>query len=379
MGLGALQKNGSARLFSFIENNLFTEQVLKDDMPLTLEDIARLSGVSRSTVSRVINADINVKEETRQKVLKVIQGINFQPNLAARSLAMGRTNIIGLVIPAGVSVLFIDPYFPQFIQGVATACNMHAYSVMLWLAEPEYERRTISQILHNGLVDGVVVSSALMDDPITNSLYDSKMPFIQVGRHPRLDINSVDVDNTRASREATTHLYRLGRKSVATITGPLNQVAGFDRLQGYRLALQDLHQPYRPELVVEGDFTELGGYTAMLRLLPVEPDAVFVASDTMAAGAFRAIQEANLCIPEDIAIIGFDDIPAASKMNPPLTTVRQPVRSLGSLAVETLIDIIDHPGAETRHILLDTELVIRSSCGTLKSTLEGGDDKKKST
>jgi len=346
-------------------------------MPLTLEDIARISGVSRSTVSRVINADVNVKEATRQKVLQVIQSINFQPNLAARSLAAGCTNIIGLVIPAGVSVLFVDPYFPQFIQGVSAACNAHAYSVMLWLAEPEYERRTISQILHNGLVDGVIVTSALMDDPITNSLHDSKMPFIQVGRHPTLDINSLDVDNIRASREATHHLHRLGRKSVATITGPHDQVAGFDRLQGYRLALQDLQLAYRPELVVEGDFTELGGYYAMLRLLPVHPDAVFVTSDMMAVGAIRAIQEANLRIPEDVAVIGFDDIPTSSKMNPPLTTVRQPIRAMGALAVETLIDIIAHPGAETRHILIDTELVIRSSCGTLKSTPEGGDDKKK--
>ena len=351
----------------------------ENEVPLTLEDIASLSGVSRSTVSRVINADINVKEETRQKVLQVIQSINFQPNLAARSLAAGRTSIIGLVIPAGVSALFVDPYFPQFIQGVSTACNAHAYSVMLWLAEPEYERRTISQILHNGLVDGVVVSSTLMDDPISNSLHESRMPFIQVGRHPTLDINYLDVDNTQASREATLHLLRLGRKAVATITGPLNQIAGYDRLQGYRLAYQDRQQPYRTDLVAEGDFTELGGYTAMLQLLPLKPDAVFVASDMMAVGAIRAIREANLHIPEDIALIGFDDIPGASKMDPPLTTVRQPVRSMGTLAVETLIDIIAHPGAEPRHILIATELVIRSSCGTLKPTPEGGDDRKKRT
>ncbi|HEY5271297.1 MAG TPA: LacI family DNA-binding transcriptional regulator, partial [Anaerolineales bacterium] len=116
-------------------------------MPLTLVDIARLSGVSRSTVSRVINADSNVKEETRQKVLQVIQNINFQPNLAARGLAAGRTKIIGLVIPAGVAVIFTDPYFPLLIQGVSAGCNAHDYSVMLWLAEPEYVRRTISQIL----------------------------------------------------------------------------------------------------------------------------------------------------------------------------------------------------------------------------------------
>jgi LacI family transcriptional regulator len=346
-------------------------------MPLTLEDIAHLSGVSRSTVSQVINGDINVKEDTRKKVLQILQNKNFQPNLAARSLATGHTNTLGLVIPAAVSTLFVDPYFPQFIQGVTTACNARDYSVMLWLAEPEYERRMIREILHNGLVDGVIVSSTLINDPLVNSLFESQMPFIQVGRHPTLDVNSLDVDNIQASQEATLHLFRLGRKRVATITGPQNQVAGFDRFQGYQQALSERQQPLLPELIVEGDFTEAGGYTAMLQLLPMKPDAIFIASDMMAVGAIRAIREANLHIPNDIAIIGFDDIPTASKMDPPLTTVRQPVRSMGALAVETLIDIINHPESETRHIVIATELVIRSSCGTLKFTPEGGDDRKK--
>jgi len=342
-------------------------------MPLTLEDIARLSGVSRSTVSRVINADSNVKEETRQKVMQVIQNIDFQPNLAARRLAAGHTNVIGLVIPAGVSTLFVDPYFPQLIQGVSTACNAHEYSVMLWLAEPEYERRMIRQILHSGLVDGVIVSSTLMDDPIVNSLYESRMPFILVGRHPSLEVNYLDVDNVEAGREATLHLMRLGRKKVATITGPQNQIAGYDRFQGYQRALQERRQALRSELVVEGDFTESGGYTAMLQLIPMRPDAVFVASDMMAVGAMRALHEVNLTVPEDVAIIGFDDIPAAAKADPPLTTVRQPIRTMGSVAVETLIDILAHPGSEVRHILVATELVIRSTCGTMKSKTEGGD------
>jgi LacI family transcriptional regulator len=345
-------------------------------MPLTLEDIARLSGVSRSTVSRVINADSNVKEETRQKVLQVIQNIDFQPNLAARRLVTGRTNVIGLVIPAGVSTLFVDPYFPQLIQGVSTACNARDYSVMLWLAEPEYERRMIRQILHNGLVDGVIVSSTLMNDPIVNSLHESRMPFILIGRHPTLDVNYLDVDNVEAGREATLHLYRLGRKQIATITGPQDQIAGFDRLQGYQKALQERRQVFRPELVVEGDFTEAGGYTAMLRLIPMKPDAVFVASDMMAVGALRALHEVNLTVPDDVALIGFDDIPAAAKADPPLTTMRQPIRSMGMVAVETLIDIIAHPGSDTRHVVLTTELVIRSSCGTLNPKPEGGEGKR---
>ncbi len=345
-------------------------------MPLTLEDIARLSGVSRSTVSRVINVDANVKEGTRQKVLQVIQNFNFQPNLAARGLAAGRTNVIGLVIPAGVAALFSDPYFPQLIQGVSAACNSHNYSVMLWLAEPEFERRMVSQILHNGLLDGTVIASTLMDDPIVKSLYESKMPFMLIGRHPTLDVNYLDVDNVRAAREATLHLLHIGRKNIATITGPQNQIAGYDRYQGYLTALHERNHRVDPNLVAEGDFSEASGYIAMLRLLQQKPDAVFAASDMMAFGAMRALREANLHIPEDVAVIGFDDIPASAKTEPPLTTVHQSASAMGVLAVETLIDIIDHPGSETRHIVIATEFVIRSSCGTLKSKSEGGDEGK---
>jgi LacI family transcriptional regulator len=334
-------------------------------MPLTLEDIARHSGVSRSTVSRVINADVNVKGETRQKVLGVIQSLNFQPNVVARGLATGRTNTIGVVIPAGVSTIFTDPYFPQFIQGVSATCNNRNYLVMLWLAEPEYERRMISLILHNGLMDGVVVASALMNDPIVNSLYESKMPFMLVGRHPTLDINYLDVDNQQAGRKATLHLLRLGYKRVANITGSQDQVAGFDRYQGYIKALQDYGQVLRPELVVDGGFTEEGGYTAMQRLIPQKPDAVFAASDMMAYGAMRALREAGLHIPGDVAMVGFDDIPASSKTIPPLTTVRQPVMQMGGKAVDVLINMIENgnEAKSTQQVIMDTELVVRESCG----------------
>jgi LacI family transcriptional regulator len=335
-------------------------------MPLTLEDIARLSDVSRSTVSRVINSDAKVKEETRLKVLKVIQSIDFQPNLAARGLATGRTNVIGVIIPARVSVIFADPYFPVFLQGVSSACNNRTYSVMLWLAEPDYERRMIPRILHNGLVDGVVVASTLMDDPIVKSLFESKMPFILIGRHPTMDVNFLDVDNLQAARKATLHLLRLGYKRVATITGSQDQVAGFDRYQGYLNALQDYDRTIRPELVADGDFTEEGGYHAMARLLPQKPDAVFAASDMTAYGAMRAIHEANLRIPEDVAVVGFDDIPASARTTPALTTVRQPVQQMGSKAAEVLINVIENDINSTQKLIMDTELVVRESCGASK-------------
>jgi len=268
-----------------------------------------------------------------------------------------------LVIPTGVINIFTDPYYPLVIQGVSSGCNAHNYSVMLWLAEPEYERNTILQILHNGLIDGVVVSSALIDDPIVQALYHSKMPFLLIGRHLSLDVNSIDVNNIQGGREATRHLLGLGRKRVATITGPQNMIVGVDRLQGYRDALNEANIPYHPEWVEEGDFTEESGYAAMVHLLPEKPDALFVASDIMAIGALRALREAGLQVPEDVAIIGHDDVSSAANAHPPLTTIRQPTQRLGASAVDMLIDIMDHPESKPRHSMLDIELVIRFSCG----------------
>lgn len=331
-------------------------------MPLTLEDIARLSGVSRSTVSRVINQDPNVKEQTRDRVQTVIQSINFQPNQAARGLAAGHTKVIGLVIPTGVSALFSDPYFPLVIQGVASTTNALGYSVMLWLAEPEYERKTIQQILYNGLIDGVIVSSMLVDDPLLDRLLDGNQPFITIGRHPNNEkINYVDVDNRSGAYQAVIYLLLTGRRRVATITGPCNAVSGLDRYQGYLDALHDRGIPFNSDLVAEGHFSDASGYLAMKRLLLNRPDAVFVASDAMAFAAMRAIQEAGFKIPADIAVVGFDDIPSAATSNPPLTTIRQPIARTGSLSAELLVDMIEHPETQTRHVVLSTELVIRSS------------------
>jgi LacI family transcriptional regulator len=332
---------------------------------MNLEEVARLSGFSRSTVSRVINNDPNVSTTTREKVLTIVKQVNFQPNSVARSLAAGRTRILGLIIPRGVSELFTDPYFPTQIQGVASACNSHDHSVMLWVAEPEYERRKMSQFIHNHLMDGVIVSSMLMDDPVVKSLIESSLPFVLIGRHPSdPGVSYVDVDNRTSSRDAVLHLLRLGRRRIGLVAGPQTMISGYDRQQGYFDGLRSRGIQVNNDLVSEGDYTETGGYMAAQRLIPHKPDAIFASSDAMALGALRALRDAGLRVPEDVAVVGFDDMPFSSRTEPPLTTIRQPVYRMGVTAVEILLDLIDNPDSTPRRIVLPTELVIRTTCGS---------------
>ncbi len=331
---------------------------------MNLEDIARLSGVSRSTVSRVVNDDLNVKDSTRERVLGVIRREKYRPNIAARGLATGHTRVIGLVIPVEVSALFSDPYFPLLIQGVSAVCNAKDYLLMLWLGEPEYERQMADQILNSSLIGGIVLASALLDEPVMNALIESEMPFVTIGAHHELDHSSyVDVENVAGAESAVSHLLGLGCQRVATISGPRKMVAGLDRLIGYTKALDSHNIPVNEKLVVEGDFTEAGGYAAMQILLSQHPDAVFVANDIMAVGAMRAITQAGLRVPQDVALVGFDDMPVASQVQPALTTVRQPKRRAGAAAATMLIDLIQSPDTAPHSLMLPTELIVRESCG----------------
>lgn len=343
------------------KNKAYRQGRAREHMP-TLEEIARIAHVSRSTVSRVINNDPNVSDRTRQRVEEVIRQANFQPNRAARSLAGGRTRILGLVIPMGVSRLFTDPFFPILIQSVTSSCNAHDHTLMLWLEEPEYERRMVSQILQNDLIDGVIVSSSLIEDPLVRSLSSSSMPFIVIGRTLNDPTASyVDVDNVEGARRAVTHLFQRGYRKIAAITGPQDMIAGIDRLEGYKKAHQEWGLPPNPDWIVDGGFSEDIAYEAMQQLLTHEIDAVFTHSDIMASGAMRAVKKAGLRIPEDVAVVGFDDMPFAARLEPPLTTIRQPIQKTGAIAVETLIESIRRPGSPPRRIFLPAELVIRSS------------------
>ncbi len=333
---------------------------------LTLEDVAKQAGVSRSTVSRVVNESPDVREDVRRRVLDIIQATGYQPHAAARALASQRSWTIGLLLPQSVSSFFTDPYYPHLTKGIAQACNQHEYTLALFLVgTQEDEEKIVPRLSRKGLLDGVIVQAGHHgDQQIIGRMVDMKIPMVVAGRPFRSDnLSYIDIDNISAAANAVRHLIRLGYQRIATITGPTNSTAGLDRKSGYLQALKERGRTMQESLIVEGDFTESGGYAGMQKLLPAKPDAVFAASDIMAIGAMRAVSDAGLKVPDDIAFVGFDDLPMATLASVQLTTVRQPVVQFGVKAVEVLIEQIEGGNMTPRRTILDTELVIRESCG----------------
>ncbi|MBV9546834.1 MAG: LacI family DNA-binding transcriptional regulator [Chloroflexi bacterium] len=332
----------------------------------TIEEIAELADVSRSTVSRVLNNHRSVRPDVRARVQQIIQEQRYAPRAAARSLASRRSNALGLLIPRSAMAIFSDPFFPYVIQGITETSTERGYFVMLSMVMHERERDFYERVLRGHHVDGLIMLSSDIDDPILPQLIRDETPLVLIGRHPYLsEVSTVDVDNREGAAQAVRHLIELGHRNIATITGPHNMAVAMDRRDGYKQALAEAGIPIRPELIVESDFTQAGGYEAtgaLLKPLPRTTTAVFVASDPMAVGALRAIQEHGLRIPEQLAIASFDDLPLATLVNPPLTTVHQPVQQLGSAAVDLLLNRLDASSeAPPDHVLLETHLVVRQS------------------
>lgn len=332
---------------------------------LTLDDIAQMAGVSRSTVSRVVNNHPNVKPEVRQRVLSIIADQNFHPNAAARTLAMQRSATLGLILPQSVSVFFNDPYYPSLLKGIAKACNQYNFTLALFLvSNQEEEENVFSRVGRKGFLDGVMIQSGHHGDQgIISRMITGNTPLIVLGRPFRADnVTYIDVDNVQASFTAVNHLLLTGCRRVATITGPHDSAVGIDRLHGYRKALKHWKLPVDESLIAEGDFTESGGYNAMKKLLPHHPDAVFAASDVMAFGAMNAVNEVNLKIPDDISFIGFDDLPIPTRVVRQLSTIRQDPPQMGFRAVELLIEMIEKDIHQPQRYFMNTELILRDSC-----------------
>jgi DNA-binding LacI/PurR family transcriptional regulator len=330
----------------------------------TLDEVARVAGVSRATVSRVVNGSPKVSADVRRSVEKAIDRLGYVPNRAARSLVTRKSDSIAVVITEPASRLFNDPFFPRLVRGISAALSVRDLQLVLLMpSDADDEQRTV-RYLTAGHVDGVILVSLHGNDPLPDQLATRRIPSVVLGRPPRgVDIDYVDADNRDGGRRATAHLVERGRRRIATITGPRDMVAGIDRLAGYRDALADAAITVDDGLIATGDFTQAGGEAAMEHLLRERPDidAVFCASDLMAVAALSVLQGAGRRVPEDVAVVGYDDSPIATTTRPALTSVRQPIEEMGREMVHLLAGGIEQNGRVPRHIVLATELIARAS------------------
>jgi LacI family transcriptional regulator len=331
---------------------------------LTLEDIGRLAGVSRSTVSRVINNQPSVNSSVRERVEEVIRRTGYTPNVAARSLVSGRSGVIGLVIPSRLHSLFEDPYFSRLIQGISTASNQSGTTLSLFLFQNEEEEAKLyPRVVTSGFLDGLIITATRMADPLLARMTGSEMPVVMIGRPDVEGISYVDADNHGGARLAAEHLCSLGHERIGLIGAPVSTTAGLDRLNGFIEGLALHGKALHPSLRIDGDYSEASGYRAMQELLPAKPDALLVASDTMAIGALRALRDHGLSAPDDVALVSFDGLPASEKTQPPLTAIRQPVTDTGSRAVRILNDLVSGTAQAPVVEIMPIELVVRESCG----------------
>jgi len=330
----------------------------------TMKDVARLAGVSTSTVSHVINKNRFVSEAIADKVNAAVEQLNYAPSALARSLKLNQTRTLGMLLTASS-----NPFYSEVVRGVERSCYERGYSLILCNTDGDAERmnRSLETLLQKR-VDGLLLMCTENHRPSKDAIsrYPS-LPIVMMDWSPFDGANDVIQDNALLGGEmATEYLIRQGYHKIACITGPLDKTTAQERLNGYRQAMNNAGLEILPGYEVSGDFEFEGGVPAMEKLLalPEPPHAVFASNDAMAVGAYQALYQRGLRVPDDVAVIGYDDIQLAQYMMPPLTTIHQPKDSLGELAVDALLHRLQDPEAEPQILVLTPELVVRQSVGS---------------
>ncbi|MET1074704.1 MAG: LacI family DNA-binding transcriptional regulator [Umezawaea sp.] len=326
-----------------------------------IEEVARQAGVSKSTVSRVINGEQYVSSKAREAVLAAVVSLGYSPNQAARTLAGSRTNCIALVVSEQGSRVLSDPFFAGVLRGVHAELAGHRVQLVLMMSQQDDEQDLVGYLC-GGHVDGALVISLHGQDPLPRTLADAGLPIVVGGRPLGAPgVPYVDADNFNGGLEAARYLVAKGRKRIATIAGPKDMAVGMDRLSGWRRALSEFDM--ESDLVAYGDFTPESGTAAMSELLAKDPtiDGVFVAADIMALGALQSLHANGRRVPEDVAVVGFDDLALASTAVPPLTTVKQDVEQLGRTMTWRLLAELAGEEGLPPSLLLPTSLVVRAS------------------
>ena len=329
---------------------------------MTIKDVAQIAGVAHTTVSRVIHNDHRISDPTRQRVLKAMASVDYQPNLIARGLVRNRTQVIALINPE------VAPFTLSIIRGAAETCSKHNYAMMLfptntWIMEA----LSFEWIAKNWLVDGIVVHNLIYHKTVPPEILEmqSRMsPFVFVNKFLReTQVNAVGVDNYHAVGLAVQHLVELGHRRIGAFYGDLTSVDGFERYDGFKVALKKAGLPSDESWSACGMWHDAAAHEEMRKMLdrPNPPTALFCADDMMGIGAMKAIREKGLRVPQDISIVGYDDIETTSYIDVPLTTIRPPLAEVGTRSVDLLMAILQDPKRPPQQIALQAELVVRNS------------------
>jgi LacI family transcriptional regulator len=328
---------------------------------ITIYDVAHEAGVSDATVSRVFNNKTGVKDATRTRVLDAAQKLGYVVNLQARSLAGGKLKVVGLLIPG-----LDNGYIVEIIRGIDQELARVDYELMIYTTHrKDNNEANYLQYVANGLTEGILLVVPHLSSEFLRALENISYPYALIDAVDTTGRSfSVSATNWQGAYKATEYLIKLGHRRIGFITGILDLSSAKDRYDGYITALKDYNIAVDPSLIVNGDFQQEAGYLASQKLLALAspPTAIFASNDVMAFGAMDAIREANLRIPEDISLVGFDDVPQAVTTYPKLTTIHQPLEDMGRIGVKLLLEQIEHPENSPKNITLATNLIIRDSC-----------------
>lgn len=335
-------------------------------MGVTIKDVAKIAKVSPSTVSRVIAGSQRISKATHERVKKAMEDLGYYPNANARSLVKNSTETLGLVLSRSVVSALANPFFPEIFRGITSVTQDFGYSLLLSSSKDHHqEEEEALRMLRERRVDGLLLLASRVNDSLIQKLHKGKHNFVLVGRVPGVeDVHWVNNDNVQAAEKAISYLAQLGHQKIGLLVGSSQYIVSRDRLDGYKLGLEIAGIPFDPTLVEEVDFTEESGYIGMESLLERRPDltAVFAIDDLLAMSAIKAIKERGLSVPDDISIVGFNDDPLASYIDPQLTTIRIPIYEMGVKATQMLIKLIREESVPEKQLVLSNEIVIRKTC-----------------
>lgn len=335
-------------------------------MKVTIKDIAKRSGVSATTVSRIINNKAEgIRQETRERVLKVIEEMNYRPNSIARSMVTKRTNTIGLIIPS-----ITNPFFPEVVRGVEDVANASQYNVFLGNTDSSFRKEVdYLELMKEKNVDGIIFTGPheSQDEEFYDSMQEYKIPIVLMDRGQQVEhFSGVYTDNVKGGYLATKHLLDLSHRRIGLITGPSNTFSSHERLQGCVKALHEYGLPVDESLILSGNYLLEEGYEAAKVLLQKQVTAIFAFNDLMAYGVYRAAFEMGLSVPEDLSVVGYDNLPYNQLLVPPLTTIDQSAYQMGETAAKLLLNELNNKKAEKKQVIKEPTLIIKGSTQSLK-------------